>query len=314
MNNYDEDDLIDELNIVKQNENPVGLRNSSKNNLYNEVINEELNRNSKKENSIASFFRSRYNRLRTKNVTQTYQRDEESINNLQEHTYHVVQLEDSIRNQDEYSPHVYTELNGQSNENDYATLKKDSSWITRRPCLKRKLLDYEQLSTQLETQYTSKITCLTDIKSPSAFATLTDSVLWYLKLLCDTMYCNINELKDMSLDEKRRRFKLIQAHYLYAKNSFEIKITKSKLLDYSLRQLHPCIISLAFLHESGAVRILDSHSCPHDTYIHLFSTKIKFCNCATLYYIALKKPSRSSMQRLNMINELNYCIKLLKDF
>jgi hypothetical protein len=158
-----------------------------------------------------------------------------------------------------------------------------------------------------------KFTCLTEIKPDSLFANHADGLIWYFNLLCDTMLFNIRDCKHLSSVESKERLHVANAHLLYVKNLYEVRIALSKHLKNLVSDVHPCIVALSLLLDSGAVRICESHSCVCDNYIYLFSTKIKFCSWKAKYYLILKKPKQSSIDRLNLIEKLINCQKLVQD-
>lgn len=160
------------------------------------------------------------------------------------------------------------------------------------------------------------ITCLTEIKSLDYFESQSDGIIWYFNLLCDKMLFYINDNKDLKIHERKLRLNMVNAHLLYVKNLYEVRIVSSKNLKQLLSPIHPCIIALALLLDSDAIRICESHSCnqqTYDNYLYIFSTKIKFCSWKAKYYIILKKPKQSSFDRLNLIEDLINCHKLLQD-
>jgi hypothetical protein len=159
----------------------------------------------------------------------------------------------------------------------------------------------------------NKVTCLTEIKPASLFATQSDGVAWYFGLLSDTMKHYIKECKNFDANEQDQRINMINAHQLYAKNLYEMRIATSKTLRTLLKPMHPCTIAMSCLLDSDAIRICDTHNCSYDSCVYLFSTKIKFCAWKTKYYLILKKPKRSSLERLNLIENLINCNKLLND-
>ena len=110
-----------------------------------------------------------------------------------------------------------------------------------------------------------------------SFATQNESFHWYLNILFETMFSCIQSDKQLSSDEKIKRDHICRAHLLYARNFYEMRITKSTQLKARLENEHACLIALACLFDSEVLRIVETHSCKCDTYVHLFSTKIKYC-------------------------------------
>jgi len=230
------------------------------------------------------------------------------------------------------SPHEYIEYRKRINPNVYAKLnfeeadnkKDDNEDKQPKSSLKRRILNFDQkiinsgrhmISSASEfTQIMkAKANNLTELKPLSEFESQNDGVLWYFNLLRETMSSLVNQTKEMSDDDKQRRLNMISAHHLYAKNFYEMRSASSKNLRNFLVNMHPCVIALACLLDSDAIRIVESHCCVYDCYVYLFSTRIRFCCWKAKYYIILKKPKRSSIGRLNLIEELINCFKLLQD-
>lgn len=113
--------------------------------------------------------------------------------------------------------------------------------------------------------------------------------------------------------DKSKRVDICTAHLLYARNFYDMRVSGSGNLKQQLANVHPCLISLACLIDSDAVRIVESHSCACDTYVYMFATRLKFCAWKSKLYIILKKPKRSSIERLALIEDLNKCYKLIQD-
>ena len=159
-----------------------------------------------------------------------------------------------------------------------------------------------------------QFTCLTDIKPLSLFENQSDAIIWYLNLLlCDTMLFKVKDIKTFTNQESSSRVNMVNAHAKYAKNLYEVRIASSSQLKEVISPIHPCIIALALLNDSGALCVCESHTCEYDSYIYLFSTKIKCCSYKAKYYIVLKKPKQSSFDRLNLIEGLINCQKLIQD-
>lgn len=145
------------------------------------------------------------------------------------------------------------------------------------------------------------------------FESQSDAIVWYFNLLCDTMLVQIKDNNNFKSQELSSRVNMVNAHLLYVKNLYDVRIAVSKQLKELISSIHPCIVALALLNGSGALSICDSHACEYDSYIYLFSTKIKFCSHKAKYYIILKKPKQSSFDRLNLIESLINCQKLIQD-
>lgn len=154
---------------------------------------------------------------------------------------------------------------------------------------------------------------LTEIRELSTFTGQSDAYHWYLNLISETMMECIRKENSINEDEKIKRFNIVTAHLLYARNFYELKIKTSINLRTTIANIHPCLITLACLLDSDAVRIVESHGCTCDTYIYLFATRLKFCAWKAKLYIILKKPKRSSIDRLTLIEDLTTCHKLIQD-
>lgn len=132
----------------------------------------------------------------------------------------------------------------------------------------------------------------------------------------DQMVKCIEEDTNLSDSDRTKRFNIANAHVLYAHNFYQMKTSTSSStsqLKLQLAKIHPCLIVLACLLNSDAVRVVDSHKCECDSYIYLFATRLKFCAWKSRFYIVLKKPNRSSIDRLTLIQDLTSCHKLLQD-
>jgi hypothetical protein len=203
---------------------------------------------------------------------------------------------------------VYEQFNGlKSGLKNQLLGKLDSSTLFGQT-VKRKL-NYENS----EPNKDLKSTCLTEIKPSTLFASQFDGVMWYFNLLSDTMKQHIKECRNFDATEQDQRICMVNAHQLYAKNLYEVRLNTSKSLRTLLKPMHPCTIAMSCLLDSDAIRICDTHNCSYDNCVYLFSTKIKFCTWKTKYYVVLKKPKRSSLERLNLIENLINCHKLLND-
>lgn len=150
-------------------------------------------------------------------------------------------------------------------------------------------------------------------REPSTFASQSDAYHWYLGMISDKMMSCVEKDANIVDDEKLKRYNIITAHLLYARNFFELKIKNSLSLRSKLASIHPCLITLACLLDSDAVRIVESHSCSCDTYVYMFQTRLKFCAWKAKLFVILKKPKHSSMERLNFIEDLTSLQKLLHD-
>ena len=135
----------------------------------------------------------------------------------------------------------------------------------------------------------------------NSFSSRTEAFHWYLNLIFDTI-CNLtNADKSIKEEEKAKRINICKAHLLYARNFYEMRISKSAQLKANLDNIHPCLVALACLMDSDAVKVVDSHNCTCDKYVYLFSTRAKFCAWKSKLFIILKRPKRSSFDRLNLI-------------
>lgn len=153
---------------------------------------------------------------------------------------------------------------------------------------------------------------LTEIRDLSTFSTKQEGVHWYLNLIFETISKCIQFDKKLVEPERVKRLNVATAHLLYARNFYEVKIADPELKQ-KLAPLHPCLIALACYQDSDALRISESHDCVCDSYIFLFSTRLKFCAWKNKLFIFLKRPKRSSFDRLNLIEDLTNCHKLLKE-
>jgi hypothetical protein len=147
----------------------------------------------------------------------------------------------------------------------------------------------------------------------SRFTSRSEAYHWFLNLISDTMTECVKSDASIIPDEKSKRFSIITAHLLYARNFYELKTKSSATLRTSLAPVHPCLVALACLLDSDAVRVVESHTCTCDTYLYLFATRLKFCAWKAKLYIILKKPKRSSIDRLTLIEDLTNCHKLIQD-
>lgn len=156
---------------------------------------------------------------------------------------------------------------------------------------------------------------LTDLRSPESFSIPEEGFHWYLNLLNDTIMNCITTDKTLKTNEANRtkRLNIAKAHLIYARNFYEMRIAGSASLKLKLEKTHPCLIVLACLLESEAVRIEESHVCVCDTYVYLFSTRLKYCAWKSKLFILLKKPKRSSFDRLNLIEDLTKCHKMVQE-
>ena len=173
-------------------------------------------------------------------------------------------------------------------------------------------IEVDEIAEEIK-QSRKQISCLTEIKSLKLFETHADGVIWYFNLLCDTMMFYIKDNKQLSSQEMNVRIHMANAHLLFVKNLYQVRIASSKQLKELISSIHPCIVALSLLNESGALGIWDAHNCAYDNYVYIFSIKIKFCSCKVKYFIILKKPKLSSFDRLNLIESLINCQKLVQD-
>ena len=131
-------------------------------------------------------------------------------------------------------------------------------------------------------------------------------------MLFEIIFSCIQNDKTLTDEEKCKRDNICKAHLLYARNFYEMRVSKSIQLNISLEKEHPCLIVLSCLLDSDALRIVETHSCKCDKYIYLFTTKVKFCAWKSKLFVILKRPNRSSIDRLNLIEDLSNCHKLIK--
>lgn len=156
---------------------------------------------------------------------------------------------------------------------------------------------------------------LTDLRPLNSFESRSDAIFWYLNLLHDHMVNSVKQEGTLKPNEQTKRIHVISAHLLYSRNYYEMKTRASALsVDAKSRldQMHPCIVALACLLDSDAVRVVDSHTCACDSYLYLFSTRVKFCSWKTKLFVILKRPKRSSFERLNLIEDLMNCRKIFQ--
>ena len=133
--------------------------------------------------------------------------------------------------------------------------------------------------------------------------------------LFEIMMISIKTDSNLSETDKKKRESICKAHLLYARNLYEMRITKSTSnpphLKDSLNDKHACVIVLSCLLDSDALRIVETHSCKCDSYVYLFSTKVKFCAWKAKLFVILKRPNRSSIDRLNLIEDISNCHKII---
>ena len=158
-----------------------------------------------------------------------------------------------------------------------------------------------------------KIKNLTEMRELSSFASQVDAFHWYLNELNDTITQCIRQDVTLTDVDKTKRLNICTAHWLYARNFYEMRVNNaSQQLKVHLANTHPCLIALACLLDSDAVRIVEQHTCACDTYIYMFATRVKFCAWKSKLFIILKKPKRSSIDRLTLIEDLTSCHKLIQ--
>lgn len=154
---------------------------------------------------------------------------------------------------------------------------------------------------------------LTDLRSAESFVSLCEGFHWYLNLLNETIVERIQADKTLTEANRSKRLGIAKAHLLYARNFYEMKISTSASLKQKLAEIHPCLVVMAVLLDSEAIRLEESHVCPCDSYIYLFSTRLKYCAWKSKLFILLKKPKRSSFDRLNLIEDLTKCHKIIQE-
>lgn len=154
---------------------------------------------------------------------------------------------------------------------------------------------------------------LSDLRSPESFSSPDEGFHWYLNLINDTILNCIQTDGTLNEENRVKRLNIAKAHFLYARNFYEMRISRSVQMKEKLANTHPCMIVLACLLDSEAVRIEESHVCVCDSYIYLFSTRLKYCAWKSKLFILLKKPKRSSFDRLNLIEDLTNCHKMIQE-
>lgn len=154
---------------------------------------------------------------------------------------------------------------------------------------------------------------LTDLKSADSFSSPEEGFHWYLNLINETITNCIQNDKTLTEPNRLKRLNIAKAHFLYARNFYEMRNSSSMTLKTKLAKMHPCLLVLACLLDSEAVRIEESHVCVCDTYVYLFSTRLKYCAWKSKLFILLKKPKRSSFDRLNLIEDLTNCHKTIQE-
>lgn len=178
------------------------------------------------------------------------------------------------------------------------------------------LIDSKQNKLDNDANKTDDQKSLTGMRDIETFSTQVEAFEWYLKLLFDTMTKSIHDDKSLVDSDRAKRLNIANAHALYAHNFYQMKTTcvvNQHQIKLQLARVHPCLIVLACLLDSDAIRIVESHKCECDSYVYLFSTRFKFCAWKCRFYIILKRPNRSSIDRLTLIQDLTSCHKLLQD-
>jgi len=220
---------------------------------------------------------------------------------------------------------VYNELyaenlvqkNGNLNTEAYYSQIQDDllAFSDHEPLIDSKEIDINE-NTNANNNNTEAIKSLTSIRDLDTFSSQPEAFEWYLKLMFDQMVKCIQEDKNLAETDRAKRLSIANAHVLYAHNFYQMRTSTSStnsLLKLQLSKIHPCLIALACLLDSDAVRIVDSHKCECDNYIYLFATRLKFCTWKSRFYIILKRPNRSSIDRLTLIQDLTSCHRLLQD-
>jgi hypothetical protein len=186
-----------------------------------------------------------------------------------------------------------------------------------------------------EEQQTCTHKSLTSIRELNTFSNQMDAFEWYLKQLFETMTKSIRDDKNLVDSDRAKRLNIANAHILYAHNFYKMRTSVTTTttttttntscssssattnqqhhIKLQLLKIHPCLIALACMLDSDAVRIIDAHKCECDSYVYLFNTRLKFCAWKCRFYIVLKRPNRSSIERLNLIQDLTDCHQLLQD-
>jgi hypothetical protein len=157
---------------------------------------------------------------------------------------------------------------------------------------------------------------ITELKDLSSFINQSEAFHWYLNEIFERIFDSIKKDETLTPQDKIKRDNLCRAHLLYAKNFYEMRLMKSIQAttdaNNCLEGVHPCLIVLSCLIDSDAVRIVETHTCKCDTYMYFFSTKVKFCAWKSKMFVILKRPKRSSIDRLTFIEDLSNCHKMIK--
>jgi hypothetical protein len=216
----------------------------------------------------------------------------------------------------------------QSNAELYSQIHHDDFVSDNEPLL----IDSKEDEEEQQTACTQK--SLTSIRELNTFSSQMDAFEWYLKQLFETMTKSIREDKNLVDSDRAKRLNIANAHILYAHNFYKMRTSVTTTattttaastnassattnhqhhIKLQLLKIHPCLIALACMLDSDAVRIIDAHKCECDSYVYLFNTRLKFCAWKCRFYIVLKRPNRSSIERLNLIQDLTDCHQLLQD-
>jgi hypothetical protein len=153
---------------------------------------------------------------------------------------------------------------------------------------------------------------INELKQPSSFSSHKNAFVFYLNTLVSQMAIRVKNDKRLTEKEKSKRMDICYAHLSYAHNMYNMRTRSSGELSKRMSDEHPCMVALACLAESDALCITESHSCSYDTYIYLFSTRVKFCASKCKIFVLLKSPRKTSMDRLQLIESLNRCCSLIR--
>ena len=152
---------------------------------------------------------------------------------------------------------------------------------------------------------------INELGSVTLNANMDEAFYWYLNKILDKVNEFTRETRNLDDKEKSKRLDIVKAHFLYARNFYELRVMGNSRKN-EVKQFHPCLVALVCLMDSGIVRITENHSCEHDNYVYFFATRLKFCAYSHRLYVILKRPNRSSFDRLNLIEDLKNCHKLIK--
>lgn len=247
-------------------------------------------------------------------------------------------FEENEDNNDDEDDEYYESLNN-TNKNDYYSL--DSDEIPKYILSRTSLSDYklaELAAVKCKQEQETTPTSTLHQKLYQEFNA-------YLNNIFDTMATLVEHEHRLSADDKIKRQNVLTAHLIYARNFYEMRVgspvnrtqgptspppstdnaantavaaSQNRHHKHHQQQIlmanhHPCMVALACLLDSDAVKIVESHSCAYDEYIYLFETRLKFCAWKSKLYVILKRPKHSSIKRLTFIQQLSNCHKQLQE-